>query len=82
MEAIKEIVQSNKNSLQINIPSHFKNGMFEVIAFPMGESENPQPRLETCRPKVGTITSRPVSYSDDAFKPLQNDDLADWGLAK
>ncbi len=82
MEAIKEIVRSHNNRLHISIPAHFKSGMFEVIAFPMNESENAPPIPQSGRPKVGTITSRPVSYADDAFKPLPNDDLADWGLAK
>ena len=32
------------------------------------------------RPKVGTVTSRPVHYADDAFAPLTNDELKEWGL--
>jgi prevent-host-death family protein len=32
------------------------------------------------RPKVGTVTSEPITYSLDAFAPLVDSDLADWGL--
>ena len=32
------------------------------------------------RPQVGTRTSAPVRYSDDAFRPLSDDDLREWGL--
>lgn len=32
------------------------------------------------RPKVGTRTSLPVRYAADAFQPLADDDLREWGL--
>jgi antitoxin (DNA-binding transcriptional repressor) of toxin-antitoxin stability system len=32
------------------------------------------------RPRVGTVTSEPVSYVEDAFAPLTGDELGDWGL--
>lgn len=32
------------------------------------------------RPKVGTRTSAPVRYAVDAFQPLTDDQLKDWGL--
>ena len=32
------------------------------------------------RPSVGCITSEPVQYSEDAFAPLSEDDLEEWGL--
>ena len=32
------------------------------------------------RPKVGTVTSGPVSYSEDAFAALTDEELGDWGL--
>lgn len=32
------------------------------------------------RPKVGTVTSGPVSFSVDAFEPLTDEELLDWGL--
>lgn len=39
------------------------------------------PRDEPRRPRVGTITSDPVRWTDDAFAPLDDDALADeWGL--
>lgn len=33
------------------------------------------------RPKVGTHTSRPVKIAPDAFAPLTDRELADWGLS-
>ena len=32
------------------------------------------------RPKVGTRTSSPVRFSNDAFRPLSDEDLREWGL--
>ncbi len=32
------------------------------------------------RPPVGTKTSGPVSYAPDAFEPLSDRELEDWGL--
>lgn len=32
------------------------------------------------RPKVGTRTSPPVHYTADAFQPLTDDQLKEWGL--
>lgn len=32
------------------------------------------------RPTVGTCTSEPVSYTDDAFQPLTENELKEWGL--
>ena len=32
------------------------------------------------RPQVGTRTSAPVRYSDDAFRPLSDEGLRAWGL--
>jgi prevent-host-death family protein len=32
------------------------------------------------RPSVGTVTSEPVQYSDDAFKPMSDEELEGWGL--
>ena len=32
------------------------------------------------RPAVGTRTSEPVRYTDDAFQPLTEKELQDWGL--
>ncbi len=32
------------------------------------------------RPKVGTITSGPVLLSDGVFAPMDQDELAEWGL--
>ena len=32
------------------------------------------------RPRVGTRTSAPVRYTDDAFRPLSDEDLREWGL--
>ncbi len=35
---------------------------------------------EPGRPKVGTITSEPIIYTDDAFAPLTDEELNEWGL--
>ncbi len=32
------------------------------------------------RPKVGTLTSASVRYSEDCFAPLTSEELKDWGL--
>lgn len=32
------------------------------------------------RPKVGTVTSAPVRYDPDAFDPMTDEELAEWGL--
>ena len=37
-------------------------------------------RDERRRPRVGTRTSAPVQYADDAFSPLSDEDLREWGL--
>ncbi len=34
---------------------------------------------ERTRPRIGTVTSQ-VSWSEDAFRPLADVELADWGL--
>ena len=35
---------------------------------------------EPVRPSVGTTTSEPVHYTDDAFRPLTDEELKGWGL--
>ena len=35
---------------------------------------------EEMRPTVGMPTSEPVHYTDDAFQPLTEEELQDWGL--
>lgn len=40
-------------------------------------ADMPQPHT---RPKVGTATSDAVTYSDDAFTPVNDKNLAEWGL--
>lgn len=32
------------------------------------------------RPRVGELTSRGVSWTEDAFRPLDDRELAEWGL--
>ena len=32
------------------------------------------------RPKIGEVTSEPVEYSGDAFSPLNEDELKEWGI--
>ena len=35
---------------------------------------------ENTRPRVGQLTSEPVTYSDDTFAPLSDEELEVWGL--
>ena len=35
---------------------------------------------ETGRPKVGTITTGPVTYASDAFEAMTGPELEEWGL--
>lgn len=39
-----------------------------------------EPSHEAARPRVGTVTSAPVSWSPDAFDPLTDGELRQWGL--
>ena len=32
------------------------------------------------RPKAGMVTSAPVEVTDDAFEPLSEDQLEEWGI--
>jgi prevent-host-death family protein len=36
--------------------------------------------VDAGRPVVGTPTSEPVKYTDDAFRPLTDEELKGWGL--
>jgi prevent-host-death family protein len=36
--------------------------------------------LGITRPKVGTRTSEPVRHAEDAFRPLTDGQLKEWGL--
>ena len=50
------------------------------------DHEQPVARITRCepitseRPKVGTLTSAPVRYSEDCFAPFTDEELKDWGL--
>ena len=35
---------------------------------------------EAVRPRAGTPTSGEVRYTDDAFKPLTDEELKNWGI--
>ncbi len=39
-----------------------------------------EPKDERARPRVGTVTSAPVRWTEDAFAPLTDDELREWGL--
>jgi antitoxin (DNA-binding transcriptional repressor) of toxin-antitoxin stability system len=39
-----------------------------------------RPHTRRTRPRVGTITTGPIRYSEDAFAPLDEESLKDWGL--
>lgn len=40
---------------------------------------DPQAQSST-RPRVGTVTSAPISYTPDAFDPMTDGELETWGL--
>jgi len=40
----------------------------------------PIERSKHSRPKVGTHTSAPIRLADDAFDPLSDEELTEWGL--
>ena len=50
------------------------------------DHEQPVARIIRCespggsRPKVGTITSAPVRYSEDCFALMSDNELKDWGI--
>ena len=35
---------------------------------------------DASRPHVGTVTSRPVSYDESVFVPMDSRELREWGL--
>jgi prevent-host-death family protein len=37
--------------------------------------------IKKTRPKVGTVTSPRIEYSEDAFAPLSEEEMTRWGLA-
>lgn len=37
-------------------------------------------KKQAVRPRLGTVTSAPVSWADDAFDPLSEHELREWGL--
>jgi prevent-host-death family protein len=37
--------------------------------------------IKKTRPKVGTVTSPRIEYSEDAFAPLSKEEMTRWGLA-
>jgi prevent-host-death family protein len=37
-------------------------------------------RTKRRRPRVGTVTSAPVSIAPDALSPLSDDELREWGI--
>lgn len=38
------------------------------------------PRHRKLRPSVGTVTSGPIHYTPDAFRPMTGEELDEWGL--
>lgn len=36
--------------------------------------------LRAKRPPVGTVTSAPIQWVEDAFAPLSDEELREWGL--
>lgn len=48
----------------------------DIIAKIVPFTENKAPK----RPSVGTVTSDLITLSEDAFEPLKEEELSDWGL--
>jgi hypothetical protein len=78
MNALRQIIDQKTNDLHIRIPDEFKGHRLEVLVVSL-DSEGVAPNSLT-RPKVGTITSPPIACSKDAFAPLTEDELRDWGI--
>jgi antitoxin (DNA-binding transcriptional repressor) of toxin-antitoxin stability system len=47
---------------------------------PVGKITGIESEHRVLRPKTGTITSAPVKCSPDAFEPLTEAQLKEWGL--
>ena len=47
---------------------------------PAAKLVSPTRKAAPRRPRVGTVTSDPVQATEDAFAPLDADDLASWGI--
>lgn len=47
---------------------------------PVGKLTAASPQYAKCRPKPGTATSAAVTCSADAFTPLNEQELKEWGL--
>jgi antitoxin (DNA-binding transcriptional repressor) of toxin-antitoxin stability system len=59
-----------------------QNGETVVILsgkHPVGRLTGEEKR-KSVRPKVGTVTSGPVTISKDAFAPLAEQELKEWGV--
>ncbi|MFA6111974.1 MAG: type II toxin-antitoxin system prevent-host-death family antitoxin [Candidatus Latescibacterota bacterium] len=48
-------------------------------ALPVAKLTAVEPNIKV-RPSVGTLTSPPVRYTEDAFSPLSNEELREWDL--
>jgi antitoxin (DNA-binding transcriptional repressor) of toxin-antitoxin stability system len=60
-----------------------QNGETVVILHgkhPVGRLVPVEDGPKPARPKVGTRTSAAVTYADDAFAPLNEEEMCTWGL--
>jgi len=47
---------------------------------PVGKLTATEPTVAKTRPRVGTITAPNVRWEDDAFAPLGEDAMEEWGV--
>ena len=81
MEAVRRIVKCDATDLLIKIPNSFLKHKLEVIVIKTEDIEQAtRHKINNQRPVVGTVTSKDVVIESDVFKPLNNEELKDWGL--
>jgi len=47
---------------------------------PVGKLTGVDREVPSTRPRTGVVTSTPVACADDAFTPLSDDQLKEWGV--
>ena len=79
MEALREVLIPDSNTLSIELPASYIKQKVEVLVFPLPASDTNLSQVSK-RPEVGKITSKEVIFQNDAFAPLNEDELKDWAL--
>jgi hypothetical protein len=79
MEALREILIPDSRTLSIMLPASYIKQKVEVLVFPLSATDI-ELAQGSRRPSVGKITSKEVMCQNDAFAPLNEDELKDWAL--